>query len=131
MRFLLDTNICIYIINVRPPHVLERFRREAIGDIGVSAITVAELAYGVAKSRSAKNRAALEKFLAPLEIAAFDADAWWRYGDIRAELERLGRPIGAFDTLIAAHAMALDTTLVTNNQAEFARVAGLRVENWV
>jgi tRNA(fMet)-specific endonuclease VapC len=131
VKFLLDTNICIYIINARPPHVLERFRREAIGDIGISAITAAELAYGVAKSGSARNRAALEKFLAPLEIAAFDAGVFWHYGDIRAELERRGQPIGSLDTLIAAHALALDATLVTNNGAEFSRVKALRVENWV
>lgn len=131
MKFLLDTNICIYIINARPPHVLERFRREAIGDIGISSITAAELAYGVAKSGSARNRAALEKFLVPLEIAAFDADAIWHYGEIRAELERRGQPIGSLDTLIAAHALALDATLVTNNGAEFSRVKVLRVENWV
>jgi tRNA(fMet)-specific endonuclease VapC len=131
VKFLLDTNICIYIINARPPHVLERFRREAIGDIGISAITAAELAYGVAKSGSARNRAALEKFLAPLEIAAFDAGVFWHYGDIRAELERRGQPIGSLYTLIAAHALALDATLVTNNGAEFSRVKALRVENWV
>ena len=130
MRFLLDTNICIYIINARPAQVLERFQREVIGDIGVSAITAAELAYGVARSGSARNRAALEKFLAPLEIAALDAGVWWRYGALRAELERIGRPIGPLDTLIAAHALALDVTLVTNNQAEFSRTPGLRVENW-
>lgn len=131
VRFLLDTNICIYIINTRPPQVLERFRREAIGDIGISAITAAELAYGVAKSGSAKNRAALEKFLAPLEIAAFDTEVFWHYGEIRTELERRGLPIGSLDNLLAAHALALDTTLVTNNKAEFERVPGLKVENWV
>jgi tRNA(fMet)-specific endonuclease VapC len=131
VKFLLDTNICLYLINARPTHVLARFRGEVIGDIGISAITAAELAYGVAKSGSARNRAALEKFLVPLEIAAFDADAWRRYGDIHADLERRGHPIGSLDTLIAAHAMALDTTLVTNNLAEFSRVPGLRVENWV
>jgi tRNA(fMet)-specific endonuclease VapC len=131
VKFLLDTNICLYLINARPAHVLARFRGEVIGDIGISAITAAELAYGVAKSGSARNRAALEKFLVPLEIAAFDADAWRRYGDIHADLERRGHPIGSLDTLIAAHAMALDTTLVTNNLAEFSRVPGLRVENWV
>jgi tRNA(fMet)-specific endonuclease VapC len=102
MKFMLDTNICIYIINARPPHVLERFRHEAIGDIGISAMTAAELAYGVAKSGSTRNRAALEKFFAPLEIAPFDGAAFWRYGDVRAALERRGQPIGAIDTLIAA-----------------------------
>ena len=127
---MLDTNICIYIINARPAQVLQRFRGVAIGEIGVSSITAAELAYGVAKSGSAKNRAALEKFLAPLEIAAFDEPVFWRYGEIRADLERRGQPIGSLDTLIAAHALVLGAILVTNNTAEFERVAGLRLENW-
>lgn len=131
MKYLLDTNICIYVINARPPQALERFRREAVGDIGVSAITAAELAYGVTKSGSTRNRAALEKFLAPLEIAPFDGLVFWHYGEIRARLERRGQPIGSLDTLIAAHALALDVTLVTNNGAEFARIDELRTENWV
>ncbi|MCI0654700.1 MAG: type II toxin-antitoxin system VapC family toxin [Methylococcaceae bacterium] len=131
MKFLLDTNICIYVINARPAHVLARFRCEAIADIGISAITAAELAYGVAKSGSARNRLALEKFFAPLEIVPFGSDAWRHYGDIRAELERRGQPIGSLDTLIAAHALALGTILVTNDQSEFLRVPKLRVENWV
>lgn len=130
MKYLLDTNMCIDVINVRPAHALARFRREAIGDLGVSAITAPELAFVVAKSGSARNRSALEKFLAPLEIAAFDGGAWWCYGDIRAGLERLGQPIGSLDTLIAAHALALKATLVTNKLSEFSRVPGLRVENW-
>lgn len=128
---MLDTNICIYIINARPAQVLRHFQEYSTGDIGVSSITATELAYGVAKSGSAKNRAALEKFLAPLEIAAFNDAVFWRYGEIRAELERRGQPIGSLDTLIAAHALVLDATLVTNNTAEFARIAGLRLENWV
>ncbi len=131
MKYLLDTNICIYIINARPAHVLERFRRESIGDIGISVITAAELAYGVAKSGSSKNRLALEKFLAPLEIVAFDADVFWYYAEIRADLEKRGQPIGALDTLIAAQAVALGAMLVTNNGSEFSRVKGLRIENWV
>ena len=131
MKYLLDTNICIYVINAKPPQVLERFRREAIGDIGISAITAAELAFGVAKSGSARNRAALEKFLAPLEIVPFDGEAIWHYGETRAGLEKRGLPIGSLDTLIAAHALALGATLVTNNGSEFSRVEGLRVENWV
>ena len=131
MKYLFDTNICIYVINARPPQVLERFRREAVGDIGISAITAAELAYGVAKSGSARNRSALEKFLAPLDIAPFDGEAFWRYGAIRASLERRGQPIGSLDTLIAAHALALDVALVTNNASEFSRVEGLRIDNWV
>jgi len=117
LKYLLDTSICIYVINARLPQVLQRFRREPVGNIGISAITAAELAYGVAKSGSHRNRAALEKFLAPLEIAPFDGEAIWHYGEIRASLEKRGLPIGSLDTLIAAHALALDATLVTNNGA--------------
>lgn len=130
ISYMLDTNICIYIINARPPAVLERFRRERLGSIGISSVTAAELAFGVAKSGSARNREALEMFLAPLEVLPFDASAIWHYGDLRAALERRGEPIGALDTMIAAHAMASNTILVTNNTREFARVAGLRLENW-
>ena len=130
ISYMLDTNICIYVINARPPSVLERFRRERLGSIGISSVTAAELAFGVAKSGSARNREALEMFLTPLEVLPFDASAIWHYGDLRAALERRGEPIGALETMIAAHAMASNTILVTNNTREFARVAGLRLENW-
>ena len=130
ISYMLDTNICIYIINARPPSVLARFRRERLGSISISSVTAAELAFGVAKSGSARNREALEMFLAPLEVLPFDASAIWHYVDLRAALERRGEPIGALDTMIAAHAMASNTILVTNNTREFARVAGLRLENW-
>lgn len=128
---LLDTNICIYIINARPPEVLARFHAYRLGEIGISSVVAAELAYGVAKSGSVRNRSALEMFLAPLEVLPFDERAVWAYGDLRAELERLGQPIGAMDTMIAAHALAVDAVLVTNNTREFSRVSGLRLENWV
>jgi tRNA(fMet)-specific endonuclease VapC len=131
VRYLLDTNICVYIINRKPSAVIERFRQMMLGEVGVSSITAAELAFGVAKSGSARNRTALEKFLAPLEILPFGSDAIWVYGDIRSALERSGTPIGALDTLIAAHALSAKLTLVTNNLKEFQRVAGLRCENWV
>lgn len=131
MRFLLDTNMCIYIINRKPAEVIERFRRFPLGDIGISSITAAELAFGVTNSGSACNRSALEKFLAPLEVMAFGADAIWHYGQLRTALERTGTPVGALDTLIAAHALSLDVTLVSNNLREFQRVDGLRCENWV
>lgn len=127
---LLDTNICIYIINARPPEVLVHFHRYQLGDIGVSSVVAAELAYGVAKSRSARNRAALEMFLSPLEILPFDERAVWSYGELRADLERQGISIGSLDTMIAAHALSLDATLVTNNVREFARAPGLRLDNW-
>ena len=130
ISYMLDTNICIYVINARPPLVLERFRRERLGSISISSVTAAELAFGVVKSGSARNREALEMFLAPLEVLPFDASAIWHYGDLRAALERRGEPIGALDTIIAAHAMASNSILVTNNTREFARIAGLRLENW-
>jgi len=128
--YLLDTDICIYVINARPAKVLARFRQERMGGIGISSVTAAELAYGVTKSGSERNRRALEMFLAPLEILPFDASAIWKYGELRTELERRGQPIGTLDTMIAAHALALNTVMVTNNIREFSRVSGLRVENW-
>ena len=128
---LLDTNICIHVINAKPPAVLERFRQHRMGEIGLCSVVAAELAYGVAKSGSARNRQALEMFLAPLIILPFDEAALWAYGDLRAELERKGTPIGALDTMIAAHALSQQSTLVTNNIREFARFPGLALENWV
>ena len=127
---LLDTNICIYIINAKPPAVLARFRQYRMGDIGLCSVVAAELAFGVAKSESARNRQALQMFLAPLTIMPFDAAAVWIYGDLRADLERRGTPIGSLDTMIAAHALSLGMTLVTNNVREFSRVTGLVVEDW-
>ncbi|WP_304459772.1 type II toxin-antitoxin system tRNA(fMet)-specific endonuclease VapC [Alicyclobacillus sendaiensis] len=131
MRYLLDTNICIYLINRRNPALIDRFRQYRTGDIGVSVITVAELEYGVSKSQHVeRNRAALSAFLLPLEIAPFDERAAFQFGVVRAQLESEGRLIGAMDLLIAAHALALDATVVTRNVREFERVRGLRVENW-
>ncbi|MCG8342716.1 MAG: type II toxin-antitoxin system VapC family toxin [Chlorobiales bacterium] len=130
MSYLLDTNICIYIINSRPETVLQRFRKERIGNIGISSITASELTYGVIKSGSARNRMALEMFLAPLEIHPFDESVIWHYGEVRTDLEKQGKPIGALDTMIAAHALALNSILVTNNTREFNRVEGLHYENW-
>ena len=128
---LLDTNICIHIINAKPAAVLQRFRGYRMGEIGVCSVVAAELAYGVAKSGSARNRQALDLFLGPLEILPFDEAALWVYGDLRANLERKGTPIGALDALIAAHALSLQATLVTNNLAEFERIPGLQLDNWV
>ena len=127
---LLDTNICIHVINARPQAVLERFRHYRMGEISVCSVVAAELAYGVAKSGSARNRQALEMFLAPFEILPFDEAALWVYGDLRAKLEGKGTPIGALDTMIAAHALSQQSTLVTNNTREFDRVPGLTLENW-
>lgn len=128
---LLDTNTCIYIINGRPPQVAAHFEGLVYGDVAVSSITGAELAFGVARSGSTRNQDALEKFLAPLEVLPFDAAAMFAYGRLRAPLQARGQPIGTLDTLIAAHALALGATLVTSNLAEFQRVPGLACENWV
>jgi len=130
MKYLLDTNICIYIINERSKRVLAHFNRHAIGDVGISSITMAELAFGVTKSGSARNWTALEAFLLPLEIAVFDAEAARAYGKLRTDLERTGHPFGPLDTLIAAHALSLRAAFVTNNVREFSRVNGLAIENW-
>lgn len=130
MKFLLDTDICIYLINERPKKVLDHFKRHQIGEIGISSITASELAYGVAKTGSIKNRVALEQFLLPLQIADYDAAAALAYGDIRAALETQGKTIGPLDMLIAAHALSLRVVLVTNNEKEFRRVEKLKVENW-
>lgn len=129
---LLDTNTCIYLIKRRPPEVLRRFEDYAVGDIGVSSVTAAELYFGAQKShRPAQNGRALTQFLLPLTVAGFDDNAASAYGHVRAALERAGTPIGPLDTLIAAHALGLGVTLVTNNVREFARVPDLKVENWV
>ena len=132
MILLLDTNTCIYLIRQRPPEVLRSFDDYAIGDIGVSSITAAELYFGTQKSRRTdQNERALEQFLLPLTVAGFDSNAASKYGHVRAALERAGTPIGPLDTLIASHALALGVTLVTNNVREFERVPGLKVDNWV
>jgi tRNA(fMet)-specific endonuclease VapC len=132
MKYMLDTNICIYLIKKRPVSVIRELMRHDFGDIGVSAITVAELQFGAAKSQSVeRSLAALEQFLAPIGVYEFDAAAAAVYGTIRAELEKRGTPIGSLDTLIAAHALSLDVTLVTNNEREFRRLSGLKVANWV
>ncbi len=130
VRYLLDTNICIYVINARPPAVLERFLAHEADGVGLSAITASELYWGVQKSGSARNLAALEKFLSPLTVLDYGLAAAQRYGELRAHLDRQGTPIGPLDQQIAAHALALDVTLVTNNLREFERVPGLRLENW-
>lgn len=129
--YMLDTNICIYLIRNNPPHVRAHFERLQPGEILLSSIVLAELMYGVSKSmHSEHNRAALEMFLMPLEMSVFDTHAAETYGDIRANLEREGNIIAGNDLLIAAHALSLDVTLVTNNEREFSRVPGLKVVNW-
>ncbi len=129
---MLDTNICIALIRGRAPRVFDRLRQYPVDAVAISSITLAELQYGVAKSaRPAQNSVLLAGFCAPLAILPFDNQAAETYGAVRAALERAGTPIGPLDTLIAAHALTLDLTLVTNNVREFRRVDGLRIENWL
>jgi len=131
MLYMLDTNICIYLIKRDPPQVLQRLEEHDPGDVWVSAITVSELEYGVAKSsRRDEARHALEKFLASFATLPYDDRAAEAYGLIRADLERRGLPIGPLDMLIAAHALSLGATFVTNNTREFRRVPALTIENW-
>jgi tRNA(fMet)-specific endonuclease VapC len=131
MRFLLDTNICIYIIKRKPIKVFEKFQMLQLSDVGVSAITVAELEYGAFKSqRQEQNRAALNQFLMPLEVLPFDQIATQTYGQIRTELERQGIVVGAMDLLIASQAICQNLVLVTNNVRELSRIPGLILENW-
>jgi tRNA(fMet)-specific endonuclease VapC len=132
MKYLLDTNTCIYIINKKPSTVLKKIRTKQPENVGISAITIAELEYGVQRSKFPdRNRIALMQFLLPFSIIEFDQSAAAHYGIIRASLETLGRPIGAMDLLLAAQARAQELVLVTNNEKEFRRVGGLRIENWV
>jgi tRNA(fMet)-specific endonuclease VapC len=130
VRYLLDTNICVYAIKQRPPQVIARLREHAPEGLGISSISVAELFFGAAKSGSSKNLGALRQFLEPLEVANFDLAAAETYGTLRLALEQAGTPIGPLDTQIAAHAVSLDVTLVTNNTREFERVRNLKVVDW-
>jgi tRNA(fMet)-specific endonuclease VapC len=132
MKILLDTDTCIHLIRRQPAEMLQRIKRYSPGDIGISSITMAELSFGAAKGRQhERNKAALADFTAPLEIVPFDAAAAAAYGGLRAALESRGAGIGALDTLIGAHALSLKVTLVTHNTREFARIAGLRLADWV
>ena len=132
MKYMLDTNICIFIIKNKPETVIRKFMEYDAGDICISAITYAELVHGVEKSAAReKNRIALTVFLSEIQIIPFDDAAAQAYGVVKAELQRRGTPIGPLDTLIAAHAKALKVVLITNNTREFSRVDGLVVEDWV
>lgn len=132
MRYLLDTNICIYIMKRQPAEVRDRLRDIPVGAVGISSIVLAELWHGVCKSqRRRQNEAALSDFLVFCAVEEWPVAAAKHYGEIRAELEREGKIIGGNDLLIAAHALQARATLVTNNMAEFHRVQGLSLENWV
>lgn len=132
MKYMLDTNICIYVIANRSIELVKKFRQMDKDDICVSVVVASELAYGVTKSRLLeKNRATLDLFLSSLTVQAMTDSVMWHYADLRCRLERDGKAIGENDQWIAAHALATDSILVTNNRNEFDRVRGLRVENWV
>lgn len=130
-KYILDTNICIYIIKQKPEKVYKKFRDLTQGIVGISSITLAEMQYGIGKSsKPVKNQKALDQFLQPLSILDFNTVAAIEYGKIRSDLEKKGTPIGSLDVLIAAHARSVGAILVTNNTKEFNRVAELKIENW-
>jgi len=131
MRYMLDTNICIYVIKHKPETVFRKLQTIHPEDVCISSVTYAELVHGVEKSIAVeKNRLALSMLLANMEILDFDVDAADCYGKIRAGLEKKGTPIGPLDMMIAGHAQSLGYTIVTNNVKEFSRVAALKIENW-
>lgn len=132
MRFMLDTDSCIALIKRKPAKMLDKLTSHAPGDVGLSAVTLAELRFGVAKSaQKDANARALDEFLLPLEIVDFDETAAAAYGEVRAALEKAGTPIGPLDTQIGAHAFNLGAVLVTHNTREFRRIPGLAVEDWL
>ena len=131
LKYLLDTNIVIYVIKQRPLQALAVFNQQQ-GHMAVSAITLAELVHGAEKSSDvARNTIVVEDFVSRLTVLPYDDKVAWHYGNIRAALEKLGQPIGINDLHLAAHARSNGLTLVTNNQREFERVPGLLLENWV
>ncbi|MDE6662704.1 MAG: type II toxin-antitoxin system VapC family toxin [Lachnospiraceae bacterium] len=131
MKYMLDTNICIYAIKHKPDTVIRKFLSHDPEELCISAITYAELMHGVEKSIAVeRNRIAMSLFLSPITILQFDERAAEEYGRIKAELEKKGTPIGPMDTLIASHAKSRGLIIVTNNTREFNRVVGLTVEDW-
>ena len=130
MRLTLDTNICSYVLRRRPVAMVERFAGLEKSQVWLSAIVAAELRFGAAKLASAQFSAAVEAWLAGFDVRPWPVEATRHYADIRASLEQSGQPIGGMDLLIAAHAMAEDSVLVTNNAREFLRVPGLAVQEW-
>jgi tRNA(fMet)-specific endonuclease VapC len=131
LKYLLDTNIVIYVIKQRPLQVLEMFNQHH-GRMAISSITLAELAHGAEKSSAvSRNMAVVEDFVSRLSVLSYDDKAAWQYGHVRAALEKLGQPIGINDLHIAAHARSQGLILITNNLREFERVPGLLLDNWV
>lgn len=131
MMYLLDTNICIYIINEQPARVVQRLIQAGRESLAISTVTVAELAFGIAKSPRSDSRAKLGNFLSKFPILDWNQEAAWVYGSVRKTLEAKGQRIGERDLLLACQALALDATMVTNNTREFERIEGLKLENWV
>ena len=131
LRYMLDTNICIYVIKNRPEGLRERFNRLA-DQLCISAVTLAEIIYGAEKSaRQIENIEVVDQFAARLDVLPFGERAATHYGQIRADLERAGHPIGLHDTMIGGHARSEGLTLVSNNVREFQHIEGLRIDNWV
>ena len=132
MRYMLDTNICIYAINHRPQYIADELRSHNLDDFCISSITYAELIHGIEKSEYVeKNKFLLALFLSNIKVLDYDVKAADEYGKIRTTLERQGTPIGQLDLLIASHAIANNCILITNNEKEFKRVNGLKTENWI
>ncbi len=132
MKYLLDTNICIYLIKKRPIEVFSRFQSYLISDVAISVVTFFELQYGVEKSKSRlKSENALLSFIKNLNVIGLDMEACSKAASARADLETKGTPIGAYDLLIAGTALSRNMTLVTNNTNEFKRVHGLILDNWI
>jgi tRNA(fMet)-specific endonuclease VapC len=131
LMYLLDTNTCVYIIRKRPEAVFRRLNKVADDGIALSVITAFELEVGALRAKGRAYSDAVRRFLAEFPILALEDAARRAYGELRLDLERGGKVIGPYDMLIAAHALAVEATLVTNNESEFGRVKGLRTENWV
>ncbi|MBM4171250.1 MAG: type II toxin-antitoxin system VapC family toxin [Ignavibacteria bacterium] len=132
MKYLVDTNICIYIIKKKPEVVIKRFTKMKPDSIGISVITLSELLYGVSKSsKPDENIIALEQFILPLSVVNFTKEDAISYGKLRAKLEMNGNLIGAMDMLIASQALSRGLILVTNNEREFIKIEGLSIENWI
>ena len=134
MKYLFDTNICIYLINKKFEYLIDRVEKYGIENIGISSITIAELEYGIAKSSSPhkeENRVALLEFLLPFKFIDFNQNDAYEYGRIRQDLQSKGKIIGNMDILIGSQAVSRELILVTNNEKEFKRIKDLEIENWV
>lgn len=130
MRLTLDTNICSYILRRHPASMIERFAALERSQVWLSSIVAAELRFGAAKLASARFSVAVEAWLAGFDVRPWPVEATHHYAQMRAALERVGKPVGGMDLLIAAHALAEDSAIVTNNAREFHRVPGLAVQEW-